>query len=468
MTTPLSKSTMQAEVERLVAKYRVPGAVVAHWRDGELLTAAAGVANLNTDAPMTVDTGFLTGSITKIWVTTLVMALVEDGTIDLDVPITRYAPDVRFGADVEVARSLTIRHLLNHSSGVDSGVCYLDSRGYPEGLEDYLEPLSRAGKLTPPGIVSSYNNIGWVVVELVLRRLTGKNFHELLRDRVIGPLGLRRTVLSAQEAILHRTAIGSLPHGEKGHRPTPQFMLPDVLAAAGTTLITTVEDTIRFLRVHLARGTSAEEHRLLRPESVEAMQTPSSPDPTGQETGFGLGWRYLRRDGHRILHHSGGSPGGIAWAAIAPENNEAVISYVNSYVSVPFHAELLELLLPAGMSPLATPEVRLRHDVDLAPFIGGYRCTSEHIDVVADGDELLVRATPVAEERVGATVSLEGRSTEFRAAPTSENALISLDESYFGRPATLTFCENTPGGFQLLFMAGRFARRATDTPERHA
>jgi CubicO group peptidase (beta-lactamase class C family) len=464
----LSQSELQAEVERLVTKHRVPGAVVARWQNGTLCTAAAGLGNLNTNAPMTVDTGFLTGSITKVWATTLVMVLVEEGLLDLDVPIMRYAPDVQFGADDEVARSLTLRHLLNHSSGVDSGVYYLDSRGYPDGVEDYRGPLARAGRLTRPGIVSSYNNMGWVVLEMILRRLTGQNFDQLLRERVIRPLGLRRTVLSAREAILHSTAIGSLPDGAGGHRPTPQFMLPDALAAAGTTLITTVEDTIRFLRLHLSCGTSAEGHRLLRPESVAAMRTPSSPDPTGRESGFGLGWRYLDRGhlehGRRILHHSGGSPGGIAGAAIAPADDTAVISYVNSFVSVPLHAEIFELLLPAGMSPLAAPEVRIRDEVDRGPFVGRYRCTSERIDIIADRDELLVRVTPVAKERVGATVSLAGRAAEFRAAPTSDRSLISLDESYFGRRATLAFSEYDSGGYQLLFMAGRLARRAGDAP----
>ena len=99
----VSQPDLQGELGELVAKHRVPGAVVAVWQDGELITAAAGLANLNTGVPMTVDTAFLTGSITKVWATTMFMTFVEEGLLDLDVPIVSYAPDIQFGADQDVA-----------------------------------------------------------------------------------------------------------------------------------------------------------------------------------------------------------------------------------------------------------------------------------------------------------------------------------------------------------------------------
>ena len=251
------------------------------WQDGELITAAAGLANLNTGVPMTVDTAYLTGSITKVWATTLFMTFVEEGLLDLDVPIVSYAPDIQFGADLDVARSLTFRHLVNHSSGVDSSDLFVESRPYPEGAEDYLGPLARAGKLTEPGIVSSYNNAGWIIAELVLRRLTAKNFVQHLQQRVVERLGLRRTVFSAREAMLQRTAIGSFPASDGTPEATTQFMYPDSWAAPGTMTITTVEDTIAFLRMHLADGLLPDGTRLLSHESIQAMQTPTSPYPTG-------------------------------------------------------------------------------------------------------------------------------------------------------------------------------------------
>lgn len=454
---------LQAELERLIAKHRVPGAVVAWWRDDKLATAAAGVANLNTGDPMMVDTGFLTGSITKVWATTLIMTFVVEGLLDVDRPIVQYAPDVQFGADLGVAKSLTVRHLLNHSSGVDSGDYFVPARGYPDGVEDYLGPLAQTGQLTAPGTVSSYNNAGWIVADVILRRLTGRNFRELLRDRVIEPLGLSRTVLSAAEAIVHHTAIGSFPADDGGHQPTAQFMYPDTWAGAGSTLVTTVDDSIRFLRTHLSGGVSVEGQRLLPAEFVHAMQTPTSPHPTGPASGFGLGWMYHERDGRRILHHGGGSPGGVAHAVISPADNTAAIAFVNSSIGTPVHADILELVLPTGLSPLATPVTETRTDVELGPFTGSYRRKSMRVDIVPDAGELLVRLMPVPDELYGATVELTGMVTEFRAVPTGENSLISGDPAHPGGRQILTFFERDPSGFQLLYMDRRLARRVPKT-----
>ena len=299
---PVSQQVLQGQLSELVAKHRVPGAVVAVWQDGELITAAAGLANLNTGVPMTVDTAFLTGSITKVWATTMFMTFVEEGLLDLDVPIVSYAPGIQFGADVDVARSLTFRHLVNHSNGVDSSDLFVKTRPYPEGVEDYLGPLAQSGKLTEPGIVSSYNNAGWIIAELVLRRLTGNDFVQHLDQRVVKRLGLKRTVFSAREAMLHRTAIGSYPASDGTHTATTQFMYPDTWAAPGTMTITTVEDQIAFLRMHLdwrgtARRNEAAQPRVHRGDA-DADQP--GPDRAGQRLRAGLDVQPARRHPHLL------------------------------------------------------------------------------------------------------------------------------------------------------------------------
>jgi CubicO group peptidase (beta-lactamase class C family) len=454
----LTQSALQGQLGELVAKHRVPGAVVAVWQDGELITAAAGLANLNTGVPMTVDTAYLTGSITKVWATTLFMTFVEEGLLDLDVPIVSYAPDIQFGADADVARSLTFRHLVNHSSGVDSSDLFVESRPYPEGAEDYLGPLALAGKLTEPGIVSSYNNAGWIIAELVLRRLTGKNFVQHLQQRVVERLGLLRTVFSAREAMLYRTAIGSFPASDGTPEPTTQFMYPDSWAAAGTMTITTVEDTIAFLRMHLADGVLPDGTRLLSHESIQAMQTPTSPYPTGPDSGLGLGWMYNQHGGARIFFHGGGSLGGVAHAQISPEDNFAMVAFVNSHMGGPLHDDLVRLALPSRPSPLATPTGEIRRDVPLDAFVGKFSRATMRTQITRDSDHLLVQLTGVPEELVGARTELQGMVTEFRAAPISENTLVSCGE-LLGGPQAFTFHEETDGAFQLMYTGHRLARR---------
>ena len=454
----VSQPDLQGQLGELVAKHRVPGAVVAVWQDGELVTAAAGLANLNTGVPMTVDTAFLTGSITKVWATTMFMTFVEEGLLDLDVPIVSYAPGIQFGADQDVARSLTFRHLVNHSSGVDSSDLFVQTRPFPEGVEDYLGPLSQAGKLTEPGLVSSYNNAGWIIAELVLRRLTGKNFVEQLDQRVVQRLGLRRTVFSAREAMLHRTAIGSYPASDGTPTATTQFMYPDTWAAPGTMTITTVADTIAFLRMHLADGELPGGTRLLSHESIQAMQTPTSPDPTGPDSGFGLGWMYSQHDGTRIFSHGGGSLGGVAHAQISPEDNFAMAAFVNSSIGGQLHDELVRLALPSRPSPLATPAGEIRRDIPLDPFVGKYSRVTTRTEVTRDSDHLVVRVTEVPEELVGLPSDPESTAPEFQAVPINENTLVSRGE-LLGGPQALTFHEKTDGAFQLMYTGHRLARR---------
>ncbi|HEX6931796.1 MAG TPA: serine hydrolase domain-containing protein [Streptosporangiaceae bacterium] len=454
----VSQSALRGQLGELVAKHRVPGAVVAVWQDGELVTAAAGLANLNTGVPMTVDTAFLTGSITKVWATTLFMTFVEEGLLDLDVPIVSYAPDIQFGADLDVARSLTVRHLVNHSSGVDSSDLFVQTRPFPEGVEDYLGPLSQAGKLTEPGLVSSYNNAGWIIAELVLRRLTGKNFVQHLDERVVGRLGLKRTVFSAREAMLHRTAIGSYPARDGTPEATTQFMYPDTWAAPGTMTITTVEDTIAFLRMHLADGVLPDGTRLLSHESIQAMQTPTSPDPTGPDSGFGLGWMYDQHDGARIFSHGGGSLGGVAHAQISPEDNFAMAAFVNSSIGGPLHDELVRLVLPSRPSPLATPTGEIRRDVPLDAFVGKYSRVTTRTEITRESDHLVVQVTEVPEELVGVLIDPESTVPEFRAVPINDNTLVSCGE-LLGGPQALTFHEKSDGAFQLMYTGHRLARR---------
>jgi CubicO group peptidase (beta-lactamase class C family) len=456
---PLDDNQLQAWLDDLAARHRVPGVVCAISDAGRVSTAATGIANLNTGVPMTVDTAYLTGSITKVVLSTIIMTVVEEGLLDLDSPLVSYAPDVQFGADVDVARSLTLRNVMNHSSGVDTADLFVPTRPYPDGIYDYLAPMAQAVKLTDPGIVSSYNNIGWIAAEMVLRNVTGQTFHELVRDRIIEPLGMTRTVTSVPEAILNRVAVGSflMPGGE--HRPTSQFAYPDSWAAPGTTPITTVRDTLAFLLMHLRGGVSADGVRLLTLASVEAMQTPTSPDPTGPESGFGLGWRYVEAGGRRIFSHGGGSPGGTAHALISPADDFAMVAFVNSDVGMTtVHRELIDLALPHGPSPLAAPAETARDDVDLRPFVGRFRRAGEVLDIAVDDSRLSVRITPVEDEKVGA-MATQSDVPEFGVVPTGESSLLPADERFPGGVTALTFYEPGPAGYGLVYFGGRLSRR---------
>src|SRR3712207_978478 len=120
MRTPMTvdQLSLQARLEELAAKYDVPGASVAVLTGDEVTTAAIGVLNRETGVEATTDSLFQIGSITKVYTAALVERLVERGQLDLDEPVRTYLPEFQV-ADETATRTVTLRHLLSHCSGID-------------------------------------------------------------------------------------------------------------------------------------------------------------------------------------------------------------------------------------------------------------------------------------------------------------------------------------------------------------
>ena len=122
-------------------------------------------------------------------------------------------------------------------------------------------------------------------------------------------------------------------------------------------------------------------------------------------------------------------------------------------------ADLFQILLVSGMSPLAPPNAEIQQNIDVSAFIGAYQRMGQRTDIVSAGDEVLVKITPMPGE-----AQPSGPGTEFRAGPTSATELLSTGDIHPGGPATLTFSENEAGKFQLMFHGGRLARRIPPAP----
>src|SRR5262245_51994140 len=112
----IKQSDLQASLEERLTHHRVPGASVAVLKQGKLTSAVAGVINLDSGVALTDDTVMHIGSITKVFNTTLVMQLVDEGRVAIDEPVLRYLPDLRL-KDREALERITVRMLLNHTCG---------------------------------------------------------------------------------------------------------------------------------------------------------------------------------------------------------------------------------------------------------------------------------------------------------------------------------------------------------------
>ena len=461
----LPRQELQALLEDLLAKYGLPGAVVGISGEDGVTTAAAGTGNLNTDAAMTPDTGFLTGSITKVWTATLVMTLVDDGLIDLDAPLLEYLPHLRLG-DPDAARLLTPKHLLNHSSGIDAGDYLLELGEGPDAHQRYVEALASVGQVHAPGAYASYCNGGFILAGHLAEWVTGDSWGVLLHDRVIEPMGLRRTVTDTDAAILHRTAVGNVPDPESpgGHMATSKFLLPKSAAPAGSTLITTVEDNLAFARMHMRVGTTDNGKRVLTQQSARAMVTRTIDRPTGPEGGFGLGWSHFGEGETVVIRHGGGSNGGVAQLIAIPAARVGFCAFCNSSNGLGFLSELeREVLADVAIVPetpaLSSGEPRAV-DVDWGRFLGTFRRKTSIVNIAIQNGRLMLENRSVDEEREGTAAYSIGQPTSFEVFPVSNNKLVTAKPVVMGSRPTLTFLEpDASGSYLLLYFLGRLARR---------
>lgn len=277
------------------ARNGVPGASLCIDRDGELVLATAGVRAADTAAPVTPDTIFRLGSISKLVTATLAMQSAEAGRLDLDAPVARLMPDLALGTP-GVAEAITPRLFLCHRSGLFGDVLDGPSEG-DDALAAYAAAAHRLLALTPPGAAFSYCNAGFALTGRLVEIAEGTTWDRLVAERVFAPLGMVRS--------------GPLPFGHpdgdvaRGHAVTAEDVqvLPvettgRAMAPAGATAWTTARDLARFGAMLRDGGAG-----VLSPAAIAAMTVLATPGPTPTfATGWGLGVQRFTRDGSAFGH----------------------------------------------------------------------------------------------------------------------------------------------------------------------
>jgi CubicO group peptidase (beta-lactamase class C family) len=357
-------------VEGARERWNVPGIAAAVWRDGAVESCAAGVTSIETNQPVTPSTLFQIGSITKVFTATLIMRLVDEGRLDLDEPISTYLPDLRL-VDAQAQRTITLRHLLTHTSGVE-GDLFEDAYGIgDDALTRRLTAFDDFRQLTPPGELWAYCNSGFYLAAAVIERILGMTYEAAVRERVFAPLGLSRSFFFAHEAITFPVAVGhnQAPGAEPEiARPYP---LPRFAAAAGA-IISTVEDLLRFAAFHLDDG-RVDGEQVLSEAAVRLMQT-EQVRAANFAAAYGLGWAIFRDDGVKVVGHGGATNGFRASLILIPSERFAVALLANSDRGAHANQQIEEWALAHYLGiERPTPELVRLTDDDLARYAGHYR-----------------------------------------------------------------------------------------------
>ncbi|WP_131742162.1 serine hydrolase domain-containing protein [Actinomadura roseirufa] len=376
----------------LVERHGVPGACLGILRGGDLVEAAAGLANAGARIEATTDTVWQLGSIGKVWTATVAMMLVDEGALKLDAPIVSVLPELRLST-AELTERVTARHLLTHTSGID-GDLFLDTGRGDDCLERYAERLADAGVNHPVGATMSYCGSGFSLLGRVLERVTGVQWDRLMRERLYAPLGLTHTATLPEDVLRHRAASG---HVGDPPRVTPHWTLMRSAGPAGL-ICATARDLLAFTRLHLDGGVAADGTRLLSAESAEAMRTfqVALPDTRTLGDAWGLGWALMEWGGHRMYGHDGGTIGQTAFLRVLPGADLAVCLltnggdahglYADLYREV--FAELAGVAMPAPPEPATGPV-----DDDPSRYVGVYGHASTRMEVLERNGGLVLRIT---------------------------------------------------------------------------
>jgi CubicO group peptidase (beta-lactamase class C family) len=321
------------------------------------------------------------------------MRLVERGAIDLDAPVRTYVPELKL-KDVTVARDVTVMHLLNHSAGWD-GDLFKETGEGDDALERYVELMADIEQITPLGETVSYNNASLGLAGLVIQRVTGMTYEQTVKELVLDPLGLERSLFEAKRIMTYRFSNGHKRSQDGTITVTRPWDTGRYGAPMGG-LASDVDDQLAWARFHLGDGASPGGERLLEPATMERMQQPTIESP-GNALGDAVGISWLLRsvEGVRVVAHGGDTAGQHSIFELAPDHRFAITSMTNCG---PNGGEFNELITRWAFQSYLGVEITdpepLHLDADgLAPYVGHYETIAATLDLEAAEGVLMAIVT---------------------------------------------------------------------------
>lgn len=349
---------------------RIPGIAVAVIRGGEIVKAQGyGLANVEHNVAVTPQTIFQSGSVGKQFTAAAVMLQVEDGKLALTDPISKFFP----GAP-DSWRNISVRHLLTHTSGIpDYNDDVLDYR------KDYTEEdLVKFAVTLPldfaPGAEWKYSNTGFQLLGIIVRKVSGSFYGDVLRDRIFKPLGMNTArVISEADIVLHRAAGYRLERGELRNQ---QWVSPSLNTTADGSLYLSLQDLIAWDR---GIRTGA----VLRPESWRQIFTPVTLN-SGRVHPYGFGFEVDRIAGRDVQKHGGAWQGFKTYIARYGGDDITVVAMANLQQANP--RRVVDRVAAHLMPSLSAPSTWIIRNAQVADGTG---TPLRRADVRIEGDTIV-------------------------------------------------------------------------------
>jgi D-alanyl-D-alanine carboxypeptidase len=377
-----------------MAREGTPGVALALTdRNDTLHVATFGHADAAARKPVREDTLFEIGSIGKSFTAIALLGEVEARRLDLHAPVARYLPWFRVRSSFE---PITAHHLLGHVAGIIEGRDFTGEAAYE------VRGLHETEAAWPPGRRFHYSNLGFKALGLLLEKVSGRSYAEVITERVLEPLAMTATLPAISNSLRDRMAVGHEPmlDDRPWHPGLPLGPAPRVeTATADGCIASSARDMAAYVRMLLNRGRD-----VLAPESWERLTQPGASDAEhGQSYGYGLAlWEH---DGRPRLGHGGWTVGFRCEMAADIEDGLGVVVLLNGPgpdLEITRHA--LALASAALRSePLPDP---VALETDLSAYEGTYSSPTEEVTVARDRNRLVL-------QRNGESMALVDRGDDY-------------------------------------------------------
>ncbi len=340
---------LDAYIEKARKDFDCPGIAVAIVKDGKvLMTKGYGVRTLGKPEPVDENTMFDTASLSKSFTAAAIATLVDEGKMRWDDPVRRYLPELEF-PDAYRNANVTIRDLLAHRVGLEPANFMMRFTKYPTA--EVLRRIRFTKERDPFRTSLTYSNIGYAAVGEAAAIAAKMPFADLVRTRLIEPLGMRDSTVGVQHDVSANHADGHTYIDEK-QVPIRANKAMSVLPANAVN--STAKDMAKWLLFHLGNGTW-EDRRILSAAAMQEMREPQMIIATTKEMraargvhyfgAYGLGWQVMDFRGRPMFWHSGNANGMPSYMAILPEQKIGLCVMINTWGAPLLHGALATRIL---------------------------------------------------------------------------------------------------------------------------
>ena len=343
-------------IEQQVVHRNLPGLSIAIVFDQEIVWAKGyGYSDVEQKIPATPSTVYRIGSVTKLFTSTAILQLRDQGKLRLDDPVSLYLPWFRIRNPFPDAPEITIRQLLTHTSGLprEAAFPYWTDHVFPT-RDALAEAVPGQDAVGAPETTYHYSNLGMSLLGEVVAEVSGRPWAEYVQEKILQPLGMVSSSAAPGADLLQRRATPYMLRTPDGARGIFDYYDTGAIGPAAN-MVSTVEDLARFASLQFYDGPAGED-RVLKGSTLREMQRVHWVYDSFSG-GRGLGFLVSHRDGKNFVGHGGWIGGNRTNLRLVPSEKIAVVVAINADDGspYPFTSQAYEVVGPALLKATREP-----------------------------------------------------------------------------------------------------------------